>query len=51
MSVTHPHATFPGTATERGFAERHPQFAPFLVGVALFVLSGAIALAFTGLPG
>ena len=51
MSVTHPHATFPGIAAGRSFAERHPQLAPFLAGVALFVLSGAIALAFTGLPG
>ena len=51
MSVTHPHATFPGIAAGRNFAERHPQLAPSLVAVALFVLAGAVALAFTGLPG
>jgi len=39
MSVTHPHATFPGIAAGRSFAERHPQFAPFLTGVALLFSS------------
>lgn len=49
LSVTHPDA---GLAPSRRhpFAAEHPQLAPFLVALAIFVATGAIALAFTGLP-
>jgi hypothetical protein len=48
MSVTHPNADFT-TAHARDFAARHPQLAPFLVALAIFVVSAAVILACTGL--
>ena len=49
MSVTHPSATFiPGS--KNSFADRHPQFAPFLVASAIVVVSIVVSLVFTGLP-
>lgn len=50
MSVTHPNASF-APAPQQGFVDKHPQLAPFLVAMAVFVLSAATALAITGLPG
>lgn len=49
MSVTHPNAVF-APASRRSFVEKHPQLAPFLVGVAIVALSVIVSLAFTGLP-
>ena len=49
MSVTHPHTTF-APVLQRSFADRHPQFAPFLLAAVIVVVSIAVALAFTGLP-
>ena len=49
MSVTHPNVAF-APATQRSFANRYPQFAPFLVAAAIVVVSITVALAFTGLP-
>ncbi len=49
MSVTHANADLV-TAPPHGFADRHPQLAPFIVAVALFAASLFVALAFTGLP-
>jgi hypothetical protein len=49
MSVTHPPTNF--TTVERhGFAAGHPHLAPFLVAIAISVVSVVVALAFTGLP-
>jgi hypothetical protein len=49
MSVTHPHADF-GHAEPRGFAAEHPHLAPFLVAVAISVVSVVVSLAVIGLP-
>lgn len=49
MSITHPNATF-APATQRSFADRYPQFAPFLLAAAIVAASITVALAFTGLP-
>jgi len=49
MSATHPHVAIPAPEGP-GFTERHPQLAPFLVGMAMFLAAGAVALLFTGLP-
>jgi hypothetical protein len=50
MSVTHPDVGFAGVHS-RGVVANHPQLAPFLVAMAVFVVSGLVALAITGLPG
>ena len=51
MSVT-THSDYIASPVTRGrFAERHPQLAPFLVAVAMFVIIGGGALLITGLPG
>ena len=50
MSVT-THSGFVARPVSRhSFAERHPQLAPFLVAVAMFVIIGGGALLITGLP-
>ena len=49
MSVTHPGTTF-APAETHDLAARHPQLMPFLVGLCIAVVSGLVALAFTGLP-
>jgi hypothetical protein len=49
MSITHPGATF-APVEKRDLAARHPQLMPFLVAVGMFLVSGLVALAFTGLP-
>ena len=49
MSVTHPNADF-APAKRHDLASERPQLAPFLVAVAIFVVSGIVALVFTGLP-
>jgi hypothetical protein len=49
MSVTHSDANF-STVERHGFTTGHPHLAPFLVAVAIFVVSAVAALAFTGLP-
>jgi hypothetical protein len=49
MSVTHPATGF-APVSGHGFASAHPQLAPFLVAVGIFVATVAVALAFTGLP-
>ena len=49
MSVTHPNTAF-APSSQEGFVGRHPQVAPALVAVAIFVISVAVSLAFTGLP-
>ncbi len=49
MSVTHPGTTFT-PAEHRDLAPRHPQLTPFLVAVGIFLVSGLVALFFTGLP-
>jgi hypothetical protein len=48
MSVTHPSATF-GVGHKELLAG-HEQLKPFLLAVAMFVVSVTVALAFTGLP-
>ena len=48
MSVTYPDENL--VRERRRFASDHPQLAPFLVAMAIFVVTGVIALAFTGLP-
>lgn len=50
MSVTTHSAFIARPATQRRFSERHPQLAPFLLAVALFVVLGTAALLITGLP-
>jgi len=51
MSVTHPHAVVsPVAQPQSGFAERHPHLVPFVVAVAIAVVSIAVSLGFTGLP-
>ena len=50
MSVTTHSDFFAPPATRRRFSERHPQLAPFLVAVAMFIVSGGVALLVTGLP-
>jgi hypothetical protein len=50
MSVTHPYARI-SPAHPSDFAGRHPQLAPFLVALCIFMVSGAVVLAFSGLPG
>jgi hypothetical protein len=49
MSVTYPGTTF-APVEKRDLAARHPQLMPFLVAVGIFVVTGLVALAFTGLP-
>jgi hypothetical protein len=49
MSVTHPSADFTA-ARPTDFAGKHPQLAPFLVALAIFVVSAAVILVCTGLP-
>jgi hypothetical protein len=49
MSVTHPDVAI-APVPHRGFAERHPQLAPFVLAVAIAVVSVFATLAFTGLP-
>jgi hypothetical protein len=49
MSATHPAIRFV-PAGQHGFTTDHPQLAPFLVAVAMFIVSGLVALGFTGLP-
>ena len=49
MSVTHPETTFT-PARRSDLASEHPQLMPFLVALGMFVVSGLVALAFTGLP-
>jgi hypothetical protein len=49
MSVTHPEAVYLATR-RRDFISRHPQLAPFLVALGLFVASVVVALSATGLP-
>ena len=48
MSVTHPSATF-GVGHKELLAG-HEQLKPFLLAVAMFVVSVTVALVFTGLP-
>ena len=50
MSVTHPETVAAPSLAPRDFIERHPQLAPFLVGVAIVAVSIAVSLSFTGLP-
>ncbi|HET7883864.1 MAG TPA: hypothetical protein VFL55_23455 [Acetobacteraceae bacterium] len=49
MSATYP-ATGLRPAERYGFVADHPQLAPFLVAVAIFIVSVLVALGFTGLP-
>ena len=49
MSVTHAHTDF-ATVERHGFVAGHPHLAPFLLAVAISVVSVVIVLAFTGLP-
>ena len=49
MSVTHPSVTF-ASVPKNSFADRYPQFAPFLVAVAMVAASIVVSLAITGLP-
>jgi hypothetical protein len=49
MSATHPSSSFPAK-THGSFAANHPQLAPFLLAMAVFVVCGIVALAITGLP-
>jgi hypothetical protein len=49
MSVTHPEARF-APVQHGGFAAAHPQLTPFLVAVAIFLVSATVAMSFTGLP-
>lgn len=49
MSVTHPSVAF-APAPPQSFTQRYPQFAPFLLAVAIVAVSITVALAFTGLP-
>jgi len=48
MSVTHPDISL--APARQGFATQHQHLAPFLVAVAIFVVTVAISLGFTGLP-
>ena len=48
MSVTHPSEVFP--TARKQFLAGHDQLKPFLLAVAIFAVSAAVALAFTGLP-
>jgi hypothetical protein len=48
MSVTHPEVSL--APVRRAFAVQHPHLAPFLVAMAIFVVTVALSLAFTGLP-
>jgi hypothetical protein len=50
MSVTHPDAAF-APPPQHAFADRHPQFAPFLLAMAILVVAVVGSLALTGLPG
>jgi hypothetical protein len=49
MSVTHPDATFT-PAPQHGFAEKHPQLAPFLLAMTILAVAAVVALSLTGLP-
>lgn len=49
MSVTHPDAGL-AAAEPREFTVKHPQLAPFLVALTIFIISAGVALTFTGLP-
>ena len=51
MSVTTHSDALIHPASRRHFAERHPQLAPFLLAVAMFIAIGGAALLITGLPG
>ena len=48
MSVTHPTEVF--SASRKPFLAGHDQLKPFLLAVAIFLVSAAVALSFTGLP-
>jgi hypothetical protein len=48
MSVTHPSETF--SSSHKEFLAGHDQLKPFLLAVAIFAVSVAVVLAFTGLP-
>jgi hypothetical protein len=48
MSVTHPSHALP--AERKEFLAGHDQLKPFLLALAIFVVSGVVALAITGLP-
>ena len=50
MSVTSRTTDFTGSAAYP-FIEQHPHLAPFLLAVAIFLVTGAVALLVTGLPG
>lgn len=50
MSATHPDASV-APSGHASFAADHPQLTPFLVALAIFAVSGLVALMFTGLPG
>ena len=49
MSVTHLPTDF-ATVERHGFVAGHPHLAPFLVAIAISVVSVVVSLAFTGLP-
>jgi hypothetical protein len=49
MSIADVDASFPATK-RRSLASDHPQLTPFLMAVAIFTVSVAVALAFIGLP-
>ena len=49
MSVTHPDIAFT-PATQPGFAQKHPQLAPFLLAVVILAVATIVALSLTGLP-
>jgi hypothetical protein len=48
MSVTHPSEVF--SSSRKELLAGHDQLKPFLLAVAIFVVSVAVALSFTGLP-
>jgi hypothetical protein len=48
MSVTYPASTI--RTRHEAFLAGHDQLKPFLIAVAIFAASVAVALAFTGLP-
>ena len=49
MSVTYPSDTI--RASHKDFLAGHDQLKPFLLAVAIFLVTGTVALMFTGLPG
>ena len=50
MSVTHPQARLT-PADLSDFAGKHPQLAPFLAALGIFIVSAVAVLAISGLPG